>query len=417
MSYEKQTFLNRIVDENGIITQKGTVLKAEHLNHIEEGIIALNEEVNSVEEKVTQSTKDIADVQERVDELEEDIANNLVPGVGSFTATFKDGSYTSEPIECSGVYEDIWGARLPDITAGVVSILPLDMLSYIEVTVTASDITANSKGWTRKCGMYFNSRDIDHQGGVKADEKAFTDYSVTVTGTVPDGATRVILRPMGFSADVESIKFTYTVKAIAKSDIDSETLVYTTSINAANGVAGLDENAKLVEDVLPEKLVDAANSQWQATCETTVATQIIPEQTYTLVNKGLTFTWDDGVTLTVGEKYTVIWNSVEYICTCYNDSEGNPALGDQALFMNMATSSDSYPFYISRQEYTKLLIYREKYGTEETITFSIFEGVNGTVYNALPEEYLPESLVERITNLEARLAELESAATTTTVTE
>lgn len=40
MSYEKQTFVDRTVDANGNVTQEGTKLKAEHLNHIEEGIVA-----------------------------------------------------------------------------------------------------------------------------------------------------------------------------------------------------------------------------------------------------------------------------------------------------------------------------------------------------------------------------------------
>ena len=39
MAYEKQTFLDEIKDENGNVTQEGTVLKAENLNHIEDGIV------------------------------------------------------------------------------------------------------------------------------------------------------------------------------------------------------------------------------------------------------------------------------------------------------------------------------------------------------------------------------------------
>lgn len=46
MSYEKQTFLDEIIDENGDIVQEGTVLKAENLEHIEDGIVALDEKIN-----------------------------------------------------------------------------------------------------------------------------------------------------------------------------------------------------------------------------------------------------------------------------------------------------------------------------------------------------------------------------------
>lgn len=41
MSYEKQTFVNQIVDASGNVTQKGTTLTAEHLNHIEDGIVQI----------------------------------------------------------------------------------------------------------------------------------------------------------------------------------------------------------------------------------------------------------------------------------------------------------------------------------------------------------------------------------------
>ena len=40
MSYEKQTFVDRVVDASGNVTAEGTKLKAEHLNHIEDGIKA-----------------------------------------------------------------------------------------------------------------------------------------------------------------------------------------------------------------------------------------------------------------------------------------------------------------------------------------------------------------------------------------
>lgn len=40
MSYEKQTFLDEIRDSDGNVTQEGTIIKAEHFQHIEEGISA-----------------------------------------------------------------------------------------------------------------------------------------------------------------------------------------------------------------------------------------------------------------------------------------------------------------------------------------------------------------------------------------
>ena len=40
MSYLKQTFIDEVIDDNGNVIVKGTVLKAENLNHIEDGILA-----------------------------------------------------------------------------------------------------------------------------------------------------------------------------------------------------------------------------------------------------------------------------------------------------------------------------------------------------------------------------------------
>lgn len=39
MAYEKQTFLDKIIDENGNVVQEGTVLNSSHLGHIEDGIL------------------------------------------------------------------------------------------------------------------------------------------------------------------------------------------------------------------------------------------------------------------------------------------------------------------------------------------------------------------------------------------
>lgn len=162
------------------------------------------------------------------------------------------------------------------------------------------------------------------------------------------------------------------------------------------------------EEEFYEKLAEVGNSQWQATREIKTAVPMITQQTITIADKILNFTWGNGVALTVGEKYTVVWNDVAYVCTCFADGDGYPALGDETLIY---ATSGSYPFYISRQKYDTLWICKLARG-EEVIEFSLSEGINGTVYNTIPEEYLPESLVNQISNLEARIAELESATAT-----
>ena len=40
MAYERQTFIDRVVDASGNVLVEGTKLRAAHLQHIENGIIA-----------------------------------------------------------------------------------------------------------------------------------------------------------------------------------------------------------------------------------------------------------------------------------------------------------------------------------------------------------------------------------------
>lgn len=41
MAYERQTFVDQVVDENGDVVVAGTTLKKMHLDHIEDGILAV----------------------------------------------------------------------------------------------------------------------------------------------------------------------------------------------------------------------------------------------------------------------------------------------------------------------------------------------------------------------------------------
>ena len=42
MAYEKQSFVDHKVDANGNVVTQGTTIKAEHFNHIEDGIKSLD---------------------------------------------------------------------------------------------------------------------------------------------------------------------------------------------------------------------------------------------------------------------------------------------------------------------------------------------------------------------------------------
>lgn len=53
MSYQKQTFIDQVKDSSGNITTQGTVLKASHLQHIENGIAANEVEISKKQEALS----------------------------------------------------------------------------------------------------------------------------------------------------------------------------------------------------------------------------------------------------------------------------------------------------------------------------------------------------------------------------
>ena len=47
MAYEKQTWIDHFVDDEGQIVQQGTAMDAEHFNHMEEGISNANDHADA----------------------------------------------------------------------------------------------------------------------------------------------------------------------------------------------------------------------------------------------------------------------------------------------------------------------------------------------------------------------------------
>lgn len=60
MAYEKQTFIDKVKDALGNVLVEGTKLKAEHLNHIEDGIVA-NEAAAQAAATAAAEAKEIAE--------------------------------------------------------------------------------------------------------------------------------------------------------------------------------------------------------------------------------------------------------------------------------------------------------------------------------------------------------------------
>ena len=63
MSYEKQTFVDRVVDASGNVTTEGTKLKAEHLQHIEDGIVAAEKAASDAAASAANTAKALGEKQ------------------------------------------------------------------------------------------------------------------------------------------------------------------------------------------------------------------------------------------------------------------------------------------------------------------------------------------------------------------
>lgn len=68
MAYEKQTFVDRVFDENGKVLIEGTTLKAQHLKHIENGIEAATNTADAASASISGLKDDIKEVREQAEE-------------------------------------------------------------------------------------------------------------------------------------------------------------------------------------------------------------------------------------------------------------------------------------------------------------------------------------------------------------
>lgn len=62
MAYERQTFVDQEVDENGDVVVAGTTLKKAHLDHIEDGILAVEATAEAAKTAAEAVTKELPTV-------------------------------------------------------------------------------------------------------------------------------------------------------------------------------------------------------------------------------------------------------------------------------------------------------------------------------------------------------------------
>ena len=112
--YEKQIFKNRIVAGDGTVIQEGTYLAAEHLDHIEDGIVALEEAIEEL--GVTPGQGESVDINtQSVTFTQASSRNNITSGETVSTLFGKVAKWFSDlkNVAFTGSYNDL--SDKPDI--------------------------------------------------------------------------------------------------------------------------------------------------------------------------------------------------------------------------------------------------------------------------------------------------------------
>lgn len=160
---------------------------------------------------------------------------------------------------------------------------------------------------------------------------------------------------------------------------------------------GVDENGKLgVNGGEPYKslVTDGnGNAKWEdrLAYETEpVPMEILPEQSFTGTNKGLT----GGSKLSIGQTYTVKFDNTEYECICV-DLGGVPAIGNASI---MGYGSDTgEPF---------LLVYRGEqlyiYVSDKTSTHTVSVSGFASTIKKIDDKFLSKGLIVNVVGTESK---------------
>ncbi len=132
---------------------------------------------------------------------------------GQFKCTFEPNDYDSAIVVGSLSGENIeidhtWGMDFPDITPLIETVAPLSSVKHIDITITASDVTPDSKVSSVMCEIKKNTRDGEQ---LVDPTPAFVDGAVVASFDVPADCTKVVLNPYAFSADSGEITFDLTL--------------------------------------------------------------------------------------------------------------------------------------------------------------------------------------------------------------
>ncbi len=136
-------------------------------------------------------------------------ADGIYTVSGSFSSEFLDNEWDTycKPNSVTGDVESCWGTHYPDITSVIESAVPLEYITSIEITLTASNIDTCWNGKKPHCELHFNSRG---DGAAEATVE-FDSKTVKMSCDIPDGTYAIILNPYAFSSSVGAVKFDYTV--------------------------------------------------------------------------------------------------------------------------------------------------------------------------------------------------------------
>ena len=141
--------------------------------------------------------------------------------IGMFSCSFTNGAVTPDSINGISYVSGTDGTQGADVTALVAYFSALANIETIKIEVAASNSSSSITGESPTCALYFNT--LDNAAAVSG---ILSNGVVTLSATVPDGASAVILKPYHFNDNAGTITFSLRVSATLKETESTEDVIY-----------------------------------------------------------------------------------------------------------------------------------------------------------------------------------------------
>lgn len=141
--------------------------------------------------------------------------------IGMFSCSFTNGAITPDSISGISYVSGTDGAQGVDITSLVAYFSALANIETIKIEVAASNSSSSLTGESPACALYFNT--LDNAAAVSG---ILSNGVVTLSATVPDGASAVILKPYNFNDNAGTITFSLRISVTLKESDVTESVIY-----------------------------------------------------------------------------------------------------------------------------------------------------------------------------------------------